>query len=407
MADTKTPSRRSVVALVRCLSYDPAEVNGAIRRGIDLLGGCSRFVKPGERILFKPNILWGTDPAKCVVTHPEVLSASINAFATEGAILEYGDSPAGLQQTAGAIKKCGYDRLISTDTATATPLDTGEDVQFPDGIAGKRLHIAQAVLKADGVINLPKLKTHGLTRMTGAIKNLFGCIPGMTKGQYHARFPDVYDFSCLLADIASFVHARLHILDAVEAMEGNGPQSGTPKKLGVILLSTDPVSLDTVACRLIDLDPRFVPTIAAGIKNGLGIGQSDAIDIIGDPVEECIDRNFKVVKSAPPHLPPTTTLGNIKRHFLPRPVIRSNLCTSCGRCVSVCPVTPRAINKPSDAKQPVYDYSRCIRCYCCQEVCPSKAIFIKHPIAARLLPFATYLSLAITRRNSALPDGPH
>jgi len=295
------------------------------------------------------------------------------------------------------MKKCGYDQALAHLPVQLIPFDKSTTVACPDGRAGKKLQIVTAVLDADGVVNLPKLKTHGLTRMTGAIKNLYGCIPPLVKGEYHARFPDVYDFSTLLADIATFIRPRLHIMDAIEAMEGNGPQSGTPRKLGVLLASTDPVALDTVACMLIGLDPSYVPTIAAAQKNGLGCSTIEKITLVGDDITPRICPTFDVVRMPPVSLPQNTLLGAIKRLFLPRPVIKKGSCTRCGRCVSMCPLSPPAIEQQSKKTAPVYNYSTCIRCYCCQEVCPSKAIVIKNPLFRKLLPFATYFSLFITR----------
>ncbi|MCX7726100.1 MAG: DUF362 domain-containing protein, partial [Chitinispirillaceae bacterium] len=254
------------VAVVGCASYDYETVEKAVERGVNLLGGVEKFASKGEKILFKPNVLWGTDPAKCVITNPAVLRAAVALFSKTGAKLQYGDSPAAFQKPFPTMKKSGYIDALSQFSVELVSFENGKNVSFPEGISTKVLHIADAVLEADGVINLPKLKTHGLTRLTGAVKNLFGCVPGLTKGEYHARHPDVYDFSDLLVDIAKFVKPRLHIMDGIEAMEGNGPQSGTPKKLGVLLFSEDPVALDTVACILIDLKKEFVPTISSGVK---------------------------------------------------------------------------------------------------------------------------------------------
>ncbi|MBN1306669.1 MAG: DUF362 domain-containing protein [Chitinispirillaceae bacterium] len=404
-SESVTPSR-AIVALIRCPTYERTTVDRAMRRGIELLGGCGTFARPGERILFKPNVLWGTDPARCIVTHPEVLRAAVAAFISTGSVMQYGDSPAGLPGATRGIRRCGYQRTLQSMPAAAVSFDKGAEVDFANGSAGRRLRIARAALAADGIVNLPKLKTHGLFRMTGAIKNLFGCVPGMTKGQYHARFPDVYDFAALLADIAAFLSPRLHIMDAVEAMEGNGPQSGTPKRLGALLLSTDPVALDTVACRMINLDPDCVPTIAAAERRGLGTAAFDAIDCFGDTLDALIDRTFQAVRSPPSRLPQNGVLGGIRRLFLPRPVIRRSQCTRCGRCVSACPVKPQALRQPDRERIPVYNYARCIRCYCCQEVCPSKAIVIRRTIAGLLLPFMSYISLLVARRNSRLRPGP-
>jgi uncharacterized protein (DUF362 family)/ferredoxin len=388
---------RVIVAVVKCSSYDQGEVDGALQRGIDFVGGVNRFATSGERILFKPNVLWGTDPAKCVVTHPAVLRGAVTVFSGSGATLEYGDSSAGLPRKTQALEKCGYGRVLKSLPVKAVSFDRGQEVTFQEGIAGKRLRIAATVLDSDGIINLPKLKTHGLTRMTGAVKNLFGCVPGMTKGEYHARFPDVYNFSKLLADITALIQPRLHIMDAIEAMEGNGPQSGTPKNLGILLFSTDPVALDAVACRLINLDPDCVPTIAAGENAGCGVGDLHAVDIVGDALEPCVDHSFRVVREPPASLPGTGLLGMIKRFFLPRPAIVASACVCCGRCVSMCPVSPPALTQNDNLEIPRYDYSKCIRCYCCQEVCPKKAIVIRKSVLGMLLPYVPYISLLVTR----------
>ena len=389
-------SARARVAIIRCTSYERTLVEKAMQRGVDLLGGYGAFARPGERILFKPNVLWGTDPARCIVTHPEVLRAAVTGFLTTGAVLQYGDSSAGLPGATRAMSKCGYRKILASFPVDAVSFDRGREVDYPAGIAGKHLRIAQAALDADGIVNLPKLKTHGAVRMTGAVKNCYGCVPGLIKGQYHARFPDPYDFSALLVDIAAFVHPRLHIMDAVEAMEGNGPQSGKPKKLGVLLLSTDPVALDVAACRLIDLDPEYVPTIAAGVRSGLGIADMGKIDFVGDHPATSIDRSFKAVRMPPLRMPTRGLLGEIKRFFLPRPVIRRKKCTRCGRCVAACPVEPRALEQPDRKRKPVYNYRRCIRCYCCQEVCPAEAIIIRQTVTGVLMPFGPYFSLLIS-----------
>ncbi len=396
--------KRSKVAVVRCESYDRVVVERAMQRGIELVGGCCSFAQPGERILFKPNVLWGSNPARCVVTHPEVVRAAVACFNSTNAVLQYGDSSAGLPNAAGALKKSGYPKALASLPVKAVSFIEGKTVEIPAGIKVKMLRIAGAALEADGIINLPKLKTHGLVRMTGAVKNLYGCVPGMTKGQYHALFPDPYDFSMLLADIVMLLRPRLHIMDAVYAMEGNGPQSGKPKKLGVLLFSTDPVALDFAACRLINLNPEYVPTIAAGQKCGLGVAEEEKIDFVGDEIKTLTDRSFKVAKKPPVRMSSRGILGKIRRLFLARPVINRKKCILCGRCIESCPIQPKALMRHNRSNQPVYNYRRCIRCFCCQEICPSEAILIRQPLAGKLLPFAAYLSLLISVVKRRLSD---
>ncbi len=388
---------KSLVAIVACGSYNQSEVNDAVTKGISLLGGIGRFCRSGERILLKPNVLWGTDPERCVVTHPSVFKAVALLLQGHGVILQYGDSPAGLQTSAQAMQKPGFSRIAAELNMEHSDFDHGRNVAFSEGTFCKQLFLVNAVFNSDGLISLPKLKTHGLTRMTGAVKNQFGCIPGLVKGEYHARLTNVYDFSKLLVDINRFIKPRLYVMDAVYAMEGNGPQSGEPKKVGALLFSDDPVALDSVACRLIDLNPEFVPTIVEGVKGGLGVSSMDSIQLVGDPIDDLIDADFKVVRSAPLVLPQNRILRQIRSRFTYRPVIDKKKCIQCLRCLKSCPVDPKALSNKDGLR---FDYQNCIRCFCCQEVCPEKAIFIREPLLKKLFPVASYISLFIANRYS-------
>ncbi len=390
---------KSSVAIVACGSYNQDEVNDAVKKGISLLGGIGRFCRSGERILLKPNVLWGTDPERCVVTHPSVFKAVALLLQAHGVKLHYGDSPAGLQTSAQAMQKPGFSKVAAELNIEHGDFDHGRNVAFSEGIFCKQLFLANAVFNSDGLISLPKLKTHGLTRMTGAVKNQYGCIPGLAKGEYHARLPDVYDFSKLLVDINRFIKPRLYIMDAIYAMEGNGPQSGEPKKVGALLFSDDPVALDSTACRLIDLNPDFVPPIVEGVKGGLGVSSVDSIQLIGDPIDDLINADFKVVRAAPVVLPQNRILRQIRSRFTPRPVIDKGKCIKCLRCLKSCPVDPKALSCKDGRKIPRFDYKNCIRCFCCQEVCPEKAISIREPLLMKLFPVMSYISLFIANNH--------
>lgn len=387
---------------MKCDSYDDTVVRSALVRAVDLLGGIGQFVTRGKKLLLKPNVLFGTDPAQCVITHPSVFKAATELFQSAGMIVSYGDSPAGLQNALHSMKKSTYHQTAQELSVALDDFDHGRYVSFKGGIQSKQLYIADAVLNADTVISLPKLKTHGLVRMTGAIKNQYGCVPGVIKGQYHAQYPDVYDFSNFLADITAFIRPRLYIMDAVFAMEGNGPQSGTPKKIGALLVSSDPVALDATACRIIDLDPSFVPTIASGIRANLGTSDPCEIELLGDPLESFIDKEFDVTRLPCSHLPTNGLIRKVRSMLVPSPKIIKKKCTRCGRCIEMCPVNPKAVNwhKGSRKQPPRYNYDECIRCFCCQEMCPSKAIVVHHPFLRKLLPVATYIGLFISRSTA-------
>jgi uncharacterized protein (DUF362 family)/Pyruvate/2-oxoacid:ferredoxin oxidoreductase delta subunit len=371
---------KSKVALVPCASYDDAEVLAAIKVGLDLIGGIGGFVKPGEKIVLKPNVLIGASPDKCVCTHPSVFRAAGRILLEAGARVTCGDSPAFggclVNMTLSGLKRVADELGIGM-----ADFSHGRVVMHKTALLNRRFVIANGVLDADGLISLSKLKTHGLTRMTGAVKNQLGCVPGLLKNQHHARMPDPYNFATMLVDLNTLIRPRLFIMDAVMAMEGNGPRSGKPRKLGVLLLSSDPIALDAVACRLICLDPALVPTSAPGEKAGLGTYHDENIEIVGGKVENYICQDFDVIRKAPVSRTGGRVSKFIKNRTSPRPVIDRTLCNQCGTCVRHCPVTPKAVDwvDGDESRPPVHNYNRCIRCFCCQELCPQGAISVQTP----------------------------
>jgi uncharacterized protein (DUF362 family)/Pyruvate/2-oxoacid:ferredoxin oxidoreductase delta subunit len=376
---------KSKVALVACDTYDEGEVYEAVRAGLDLIGGVSSFVKPGEKIVIKPNVLIGTGPDSCVCTHPAVFKATGKLLLEAGAVVSCGDSP-----SFGGCKlnmmRAGLKRVADELGIGIADFSKGRVVIHKDALLNKRFVIANGILDADGLVSLPKLKTHGLTRLTGAIKNQFGCIPGFLKGQHHARMPDPYDFATMLVDLNTLIKPRMVIMDAVMAMEGNGPRGGQPRKLGVLLFSSDPIALDAIACKIINLNPAFVPTSEPGERAGLGTYHYENIEVVGESIEAFICRDFDVVRKPPVPVTAGRVRTLLKNQISPRPTINKKLCTSCGTCVSFCPVTPRAVDwvGGDESKPPAYNYDDCIRCFCCQEVCPEGAISTKEPLLGRV-----------------------
>lgn len=382
----------SLVALVYCDSYDTALVREQVRKGVDLLGGIDQFVKPGEHILLKPNLLIGDPPEKCATTHPSVFHAIAELLLSAGAVVSYGDSP-GFGSPSSVAKKAGLADVADKLKIPLADFVEGDDVFFEKGIQNKKFVIAKGVLAADGIISLPKLKTHGLQKFTGCIKNQFGCIPGLLKPEFHVKLPDAIQFAQMLVDLNQCVHPRLYIMDGIWAMEGNGPRGGIPKQMNILLMSADPIALDATVCRMFNLDPALVPTIKLGAEAGAGTFLAKDIKLLGDAFKRFQVPNFQIDRGPIKPFSPSTGKWKLLEFFnnglVPKPVINSKRCIRCGLCLSVCPAKPKALNWKNALKKspPQYQYSHCIRCYCCQEMCPEKAITLKKPFLRKLLRF--------------------
>ena len=376
----------SEVAIVFCAGYDSAEVQAAVERGVSLLGGAEKFVRSGERILLKPNWLSADPPEKCVTTHPAVFLAVAELFLKSGATLSYGDSP-GFQSPETAAKRTGFAEVATALGIPLADLRAGREAHFPEGRQNKKFTIAGAVLDSDGVISLPKMKTHGFQRVTGTIKNQFGCIPGALKSEFHVKIPDARAFARMLIDLTALIRPRLYIMDAVRAMEGNGPRGGTPRAMNALLFSADPVALDATMCRMMNLDPALVLTNLAGKEFGLGTYLSEEITLLGDPLAQFVAADYNVSRLPDAPSKQTAKPSALKSALTPRPYIVGERCIRCGICAGICPVSPKAVDWHDGDKSnpPSYRYDRCIRCYCCQEMCPESAIQIKVPFLRRVL----------------------
>jgi len=378
--------KKEIVAVVHCSSYQPQEVQRAVERGFMLLGGVSAFAGTGESILLKPNLLTGDDPTKCISPHPLVFESIAREMQKTGAQLSFGDSP-GVGNLQMHARLAGYMGIAERLGVGMADFSSARRVPFPQGQLINQFEIAAGVMDSDGLISISKLKTHALMRITGAVKNQFGCIPGLRKAEFHSVMPNAALFARMLVDLNLLLKPRLYIMDGIIAMEGNGPRSGTPRPMQVLLFSRDAVALDATVCRLIGLDHHLVETIVQG--EAAGLGTSTNIQYAGDALEDFIQLDFNANRSAVPTTTDTSFLATtfMRRFTAPRPVIDAGRCTRCGTCVNICPVQPKALawrgNERIDT--PFYDYSRCIRCYCCQETCPSEAISVQIPLLGKII----------------------
>ncbi len=370
------------MALVGCRDYDGQRVAEAVAKGLRFIGGIETMVKPGEKILLKPNLLAPDPPEKCVTTHPAVFRAVAELLLKAGAVVSFGDSP-GVGSTARAARRSGLAAVANDLDLAWADFSNGEQVFHADGVQNKRFYVAKGVLDSNALISLPKLKTHGLTRLTGAIKNQFGCIPGLLKGEFHVKLSNPDQFARMLVDLNLYLKPRLYIMDGIMAMEGNGPRGGTPKNMGVLLFSADPVALDATVCRLVALRPEDVPLLKHAQEMGLGTYQQENIELLGDPLQEFVQRDFKNRRKSGKWIQSPW----LRNQIVARPCIDNSRCIKCGICVDACPVKPAVVDwgREEKTEPPVYEYNRCIRCYCCQEMCPEAAIDLQVPWLGRIL----------------------
>lgn len=370
---------KSSVSIVKCPNYDENKVLSGLRRSIDLIGGIQTFVKKGHHVLLKPNLLYGKSPEKAVTTHPAIVKGVIEIVREAGGVPFIGDSPS-IGSLMKAAEKAGIKAVA--DEMKCPLVEFNRPVLPPNGKGKifKQLEIDQSVLEADVIINLPKWKTHVQMLLTLGVKNLFGCIPGPRKALWHLKAgEDRKTFAQILVDLYQVIQPSLTLLDGIVGMEGNGPNSGRPIPLGLILASGDSLSLDQIVCDLLGISRKSLLTNRVAFEQGLG---KDKIDVVGERVEDVKISNFQfpTLSQMDWNLPGFLTKA-LKNAFTSRPFIEEEICKACDRCEEICP--PKALARKE--KDLIFDYEQCIRCFCCVEVCPEGAISIKPGWALKIV----------------------
>ena len=377
------------VFVSKCENYEIENVYNTLKQLL-LDNNLLDFVYPGINIAIKANLVAPSKPSSAVVTHPALLISLCKILIELKANVVVGDSPGGLFNDAvlnAIYHKTNVNKI--EEVGAKLNHDFSQEVKEIEGLKiVKHLDCTSYLLKADAIINFSKMKTHGMMSLSGSVKNMFGAVPGTIKLEYHYRYPNHQDFANMLIDIQEFYKCKLHIMDAIEAMEGNGPTMGTPRKVNLLMASKSCYALDVLSCKIMNLPLKQVPTIQEAIERNLSVSSFEELDVNMD-ITPFIIEDFKNIEHNDT-IQFYNAKGNIfkkaigklaKSILLMRPKTKKDECIGCRKCADICPA--KAIKMVD--KKPVIDKKVCIRCFCCQEFCPVGAMKTHRTLIARII----------------------
>lgn len=365
----------ALVSIQQADTYAHALMRANVDSHFEALG-VEGDIRPDMKVLIKPNLLAAHQPERVATTHPALIRAIAEWFRDRGVEhITIADSPGGLYKR-GNLKavynSCGYMPL--SDVAKLND-DTGyKTVHCPGGYKNKSFNIINPIVQADYIVNVAKLKTHGLTTISAGVKNLFGSVPGLQKPEWHFKCPKIDDFCQMLIELAQLVSPQITMIDAVQTMEGNGPLNGRMRHMGLTFASRNMYAQDYIAARLMGIDPEKVPILCQSVN--LKLCKPDEITLIG----------YDAQPAQPPYMLPESltdrshnfllkALKSVgKRVYCAIPEIDTIKCTGCGKCAESCPMKIITIN---DRKASI-SVKTCISCFCCQEMCPADAVKVRH-----------------------------
>ncbi len=382
------------VSLLPCTEYDRETLKSRVLQGLNRIGFDPESFR-GRRVAIKPNLFRPANPEQALLTHPELFRAVVRMVKEHGGTPLLAENPA-FHSLEWVVRNSGYLPVLREESVEVADMKPVRILSYPDARTFRQIEISEIFFQADMILNLPKFKTHALTLITGAVKNLFGVIPGLAKSSMHMRVPTSGPFSEWLLDLyGAMLHGFqqpkqiLHIMDAVVGLEGEGPGSGgSPRKIGALLCGRDAVAVDYVAARVTGLTPEKIHTITGGFSRPFSVGSPEEIQVEGSRVEELAIPDFK---------PPESTTGpqgireyligtTFKNWFVEKPAPNGDRCTLCYQCRAICPAG--AISEAREGSNvPWYNYKKCIRCFCCLEICPEAAIALKRANLQWLLRF--------------------
>ncbi len=382
---------KNLVSLRAADTYNEETLAAIFREQFSHLGIDKSYFN-GKKVVIKPNLVMKKAPDAMATTHPATLSALLTVLKEMDVTPLIAESPGGLfnrQRLEGIYRTCGimdvanrHDVQLSYDTEAVF-------LSFENGKTVKKFHVIRPIAEADVLIDLCKLKSHGLTKMSAAIKNFFGVIPGIEKFEMHATYPDYRDFGSMICDLTQMLYEKKEIIaitDAVVGMEGDGPTAGTPRKIGTLLMSRNPFASDIVGETLLGF-AGTVPIVREAVERGLCPADITGIDLVGDEITPLILSDFKEPETAENRSTSALSFfsgGRLGRFFMPRPKAAQDKCRGCGECVASCPKHTIEMVEKKGKKIASIHHANCIRCYCCQELCPFGAIEIKKNLIIKI-----------------------
>ena len=368
---------RNRVWLAQCPDYGQS-LEEKIEKAFDALQVWDK-IRPGMRVVLKPNLVMSSKPEQAIITHPAFTAAVGKCVQKAGGRVVIAESPGG-PYTPAAMKAMfratGYRDMAEACGFTLYTDCQSREVTLPQAKRCRELSVVEPFLDRDYLINLPKLKTHSMVGFSGAVKNLFGTVPGLQKPELHCRFPEREPFSEMLCDLCHFLGPDLSLMDGIWAMEGNGPTGGQRRDLYVIAGSESPWALDVAAASLVGLEPEKITMLREGHERGYGPLDLSELELVGDPMETLLAPDFLKAEASstdfidrlPKFLRPAA-----KKLATPYPRIDKKRCVGCGKCAESCPQHTISLR---DGKA-VIRYQNCIRCFCCHEMCPKHVVQIK------------------------------
>lgn len=361
------------VSILRCESYDREKVEAVMKQLLDSVGADKL---ENRKILLKPNILYAEVPEKAVTTHPEVLRATIRYLQARGNSIFVGDSPA-FHNHIAAGNKSGLKSVTEECGAVWCDFTKVEMFQVPEGKLVKSFLLADVLKEVDVVFSMAKMKTHMLMYYTGAMKNLFGLVPGLSKSGFHLRFPEIDNFAQMIVDLNLAVKAQFAVMDGITAMEGPGPGGGTPREVGLLMASDNLPAIDIATSSIMTYDPMKIPILKLAVDCGYWLKDMKEITYPFLNAEDLVIKDYEIMtklkdNSLYRNYMPGFMVSLIQYLTVKKPVFNEN-CVVCGECVKICPAKALSVKNGKIA----INHRVCIKCYCCHEICAKKAIDLK------------------------------